>query len=78
MNFVSAYEGADALRRVVACWIISALPAKGVEEAVDSLKNIYAFYVSQPADDHTYIQNRRASVAKIAKKGSRPGLTISE
>jgi hypothetical protein len=43
-NFSSHAFDADALRRVLSCFIIANLPKEGVEEAFDSLRSMLDFY----------------------------------
>lgn len=78
LSFWIEAGGEDALRRLVGCAILVAIPEEGMEEALTSLRDILDFhyerqYVLPPAGVTT--QRRAGSIARTAK---RPDLAISE
>ena len=71
-------EGGDAMKRVLGCTIMAAMPEKSIEEALTSLINIFedsfepVFY-ALPQPPRTY-----RSTGRIVHTSERPELVIGE
>jgi len=65
----------DTLRRVIACFIIAALPKQGVTEAFDSLKGMLDFYGTRL--DVTPTPSPRVLQGTVVNKSERPELVLA-
>lgn len=76
VSFWIEHEGDDAVKRYLGCVIISAMPEDGVNEALQSLLDIFAFNTQRlqlpPSQE---IVEYRAQ-GKVVGKSARPDLQI--
>ena len=49
IRLTGAWEGPDALRRLLSCMLILSLPEEGAVEALNSIEGIWDFYTWHPS-----------------------------
>jgi len=73
--FMSHAYDADALKRVIACFIIASLPREGMTEAFDSLKGMLDYYGTRV--QFTPTPAPRLLQGTVLNKSQRPELVLS-
>jgi len=70
-------SGEACVKRIIGCAILSLMPERGLHEALDSLKDIFEFYLEKPSSLPPPRASRSiAGVSGAAKK--RPDLLVEE
>lgn len=79
LSFDTAAQGLSAVKRTLGCLILTALPETGVDEALQSLQDIWVYhsqYAPAPALPlHTPPQ---VGSAFVARQTERPPLSLSD
>ena len=79
VSFMAYGDGDESLRRILGCILLGAMPPEGLEEAIDSLKEILEFRLenerlaqlrTQPAVQY--------GLGTIVHSGPRPNLVLAE
>jgi hypothetical protein len=76
--FQSEANNIEAMQRVFSCLVISQMPASGLNETVDKLRELYGYYVESEWQQLPEPSGMRQVRGKVVTKSVRPGVLITE
>lgn len=77
MAFTTNDTGADAFKRAIGCLFITQLPAKGLDEALESLRDLWEYHAPRPVQVLPRMMSNTVQ-GRIGTVGERAPLVLDE